>query len=39
MSAAENVQVIDVLLVEDDAGDVLLIEELFSKIILQNAWK
>ncbi len=36
MSTPENVQVIDVLLVEDDAGDVLLIEEAFADNKVHN---
>ena len=36
MSTPEHVQVIDVLLVEDDAGDVLLIEEAFADNKVRN---
>ena len=36
MSTPENVQVIDVLLVEDDPGDVLLIQEAFADNKVRN---
>ena len=36
MSTPENVQVIDVLLVEDDPGDVVLIQEAFADNKVRN---
>ena len=36
MSTSENVQVIDVLLVEDDPGDVVLIQEAFADNKVRN---
>ena len=36
MSVPENVEIIDVLLVEDDPGDVLLIREAFADNKVRN---